>query len=320
VEAVVGNTVKLVEVELLEPARMTELPGRRVTPKRGMWTELHEAAKCGDVRAILRFAGRPELINGRDAEGWTPLAVAACHGMTEAVRALVSLGADVNMLYRIARTQRVVATRRGHVVVTALSSLDTNMLMEEDLVTALHIAALQGHFEVVEALALLGADVNVQLSAGATPVHIAAQEGHWEVVKTLVSLGADKNARKLRGVTPAYIAAQNGHLKVVEALAALGANLNLALDRGSTPIFVAALQGHVDVVRALASLGANVHTPLDDGTTPLMMASDQGHADVVTELLNAGASRTAMRPDGRTALWFAEASGRSSVVTVLGKT
>jgi hypothetical protein len=85
VEAVTGNTVKLVEVELLEPARVTELPG--VIPRDRGEMELHRAAECGDVRAIMTFATRPEFINARDADSWTPLMVASAYGEKEAVKA-----------------------------------------------------------------------------------------------------------------------------------------------------------------------------------------------------------------------------------------
>jgi hypothetical protein len=99
VEAVMGNAVRLVEVELIDPARVREVPGQRrgVKPRAGSWTELHEAAKWGDVRAIVTFATRLAMINARDAGGWTPLAVAANCGKIEAVKALLWLGADVNV-------------------------------------------------------------------------------------------------------------------------------------------------------------------------------------------------------------------------------
>lgn len=40
--------------------------------------------------------------------------------------------------------------------------------------TALHVAALWGHVEAIEALLELGAEVDVQNCGGATPLHFAA--------------------------------------------------------------------------------------------------------------------------------------------------
>jgi hypothetical protein len=130
VEAVTGNAVKLVEVEVLEPARVTKVAGERpgVTAKGGVCMVMHEAAKCGDVRAISRLATRPELINARDGEGWTPLAVAASYGRTEAVKALASLGANVDTPTSDGATPVFIASQQGHEpVVRALASLEANL-------------------------------------------------------------------------------------------------------------------------------------------------------------------------------------------------
>ena len=51
-----------------------------------------------------------------------------------------------------------------------------------------------------------------------TKLHIAAQEGHGEIVSGLVAAGADVNAARQDGSTPLYIAAQNGCFDAVLAL------------------------------------------------------------------------------------------------------
>jgi hypothetical protein len=98
VEAVVGNTVKLVEVELLDPKFVGPIPGQRpaVVARQGRWTMLHEAAEEGDVRAIARLATSGEFIDARDGDGSTPLHRASYDGMFEVVTALAWLGADLN--------------------------------------------------------------------------------------------------------------------------------------------------------------------------------------------------------------------------------
>ena len=58
----------------------------------------------------------------------------------------------------------------------------------------LHIAALEGHYDLVVALCMRGVDVNSKDSAGMTPLHEAAWHGHSEICKVLMSKGMDPDA------------------------------------------------------------------------------------------------------------------------------
>jgi ankyrin repeat protein len=226
VEAVMGNAVRLVELELSQTERVREVPRRRpgVKPKEGSWTELHEAAKCGDVRAIMTFASRGEFINAREAaEGRTPLAVAAQYGRIEAVKALLWLGANANA-----------SGKNG--------------------ATPLLWASQEGHEATARALASFGANVNTPDKDGVTPVSIASQNGHEATVRTLVSFRAEVNMPNKDGVTAVYIASQQGHEATVRALVSFGANVNMPNKDGATPVYTASQQGHEPMVRAFESL------------------------------------------------------------------
>ena len=59
--------------------------------------------------------------------------------------------------------------------------------------TALHIAASEGHTEVVKLLLDAKAEVNAQSSAGLTALTMVASRGHTEVVKLLLNAKAEVN-------------------------------------------------------------------------------------------------------------------------------
>jgi ankyrin repeat protein len=73
--------------------------------------------------------------------------------------------------------------------------------------TALHLAARQGHRRTVESLLEAGADVNAP-SAGdrTTPLLIATVNGHFDLGNYLLERGADPNLASEAGATPLYAA------------------------------------------------------------------------------------------------------------------
>jgi ankyrin repeat protein len=228
VEAVAGNVVRLVEVELLKPGPISPVPAQRpMVVGNGGTTDLHFAGSDGDIRAIARFASRPEFLNRGDDLGSAPLHFAAGFGQTEAVKALVWFGADVNR-----------PANNG--------------------VSPIFIAALQGKESTARVLASLGADVNAVANDGSTPVYVASRGGHASVVRLLVSLGANVNATMGNGMTPLMAASGFGWVGVVAELLKAGASLEARLpgENGRTAMDLATVMGRADVVALLEKVRA----------------------------------------------------------------
>jgi hypothetical protein len=139
-----------------------------------------------------------------------PVADAAMDGSTEAVRALLKQGADVNAA-------------------------------QGDGLTALHWAAKKGDADLASMLVYAGANVRATTRlAGYTPLHMAAEIGSAPVINALVKAGADVAVTTMSGTTPLMLAAASGDAASVTALLDAGARPNVKeFDRGHTALMFA---------------------------------------------------------------------------------
>jgi len=162
--------------------------------------------------------------------GLAPMHLAARQGETEAVKALLEAGADVN--------------QRG----------------AGDPVTPLMIATMNGHFDLAKLLLDKGADPNLPQANGATPLYAALncqwsdkalypqprafeqqQTSYLDLMKALLDKGANPNARLMRKVWYAqYDFDQSG-----------------VDESGATPFFRAAYAADVEGMKLLVQYGAD---------------------------------------------------------------
>ena len=90
---------------------------------------------------------------------------------------------------------------------------------------------------------------------GVTPLHLAALNGHKDVAELLLANKAEVNAKDNHGETPLHLAAVNGHKDVAELLLANKADVNAKVNDGSTPLHYAVTKGHGDVAELLRQYG-----------------------------------------------------------------
>ena len=241
------------------------------------------------LRALVSELG----VNAKDAQGHTPLTLAAAFGSYQAVQLLIAGGADVR----------------------AVSNSG---------VTALHRAT--GDVKKVRLLIDRGADVHASSQLGRTPLLVAASaNGTAETIRLLLDAGADVNGADSLGVTPLIAAASVDNAEVAKLLLAKGAEVNARANVGqsATALMGAAFNGNAEVTRLLlarkakldvvsADRGATVKNGavLFGNVTALHMATSSGNAEVVKLLLNAGAAVDAPDARGMTALMWSVSTDR----------
>ena len=116
-----------------------------------------------------------------------------------------------------------------------------------------------------------GGDLNV------TALHLAASEGHFNLTSFLLDNGADVNAvNKLRFSPLMMAVANNGTVRIIETLLERGADWYIfSSDKGRNALFLAALNGKADIVKLLLDEGMDLEDGRDaDDFSPLMAAAD----------------------------------------------
>ncbi|MFM2121427.1 MAG: hypothetical protein RL722_2895 [Pseudomonadota bacterium] len=153
--------------------------------------ELLRAIEADDADTVQALA-TPERIAASDAEGRTPLMLAARHGRLAAVRALLTAGAAVD----------------------ARDARDYTALFH-----ACHDGdADQGYPAVVQVLLDAGADMEACIGFGVRPLMYAAGTGEAAVVQTLLAAGADPLARNEVGRTALMMVKDRDYVDVINLL------------------------------------------------------------------------------------------------------
>jgi len=102
-------------------------------------------------------------------------------------------------------------------------------------------AASLGYTAIVEYLIEHGAEVDFTNSSGVTALYLAAENGHTHTIVSLVHLGANPNHSRS---APLHAASNGNHLQSIETLVRLGADIDRPLYHdGRTPLNEAVCRG-----------------------------------------------------------------------------
>ena len=292
-----------------------------------------KAIRANDLVA-LRSMGSVGLAGVHDSLDWTPLHYAALYGSTEAVRVLLSAGANPNARNRAGATP----------LLYAAYDFDKTRLMVEkggdvaakanDGSTVLWVAAgAANNTRTVQYLVEKGANPSLDLPRDADLLMRASERGDAQLVQFLLGKGVSASRSSKGGETAIDDAVGHYPDEKVAILLAAGAKVNVKNtfagsvrngpieSTGVTPLMDAAALSDIAAMNAILKAGAQVNAQDDRKMTALMMAvaTDRPEAAKVRRLIDSGADVNIADRNGETALDWARKFGNQDVIGILVK-
>jgi len=244
-------------------------------------TALMTASRSGHVDAVKMLIAHGAVVDARENwRGQTALMWAAAEGHPDVIRELAAHGADVNARSTIQKWERQVTAE------------PREKWLPPGGLTPVYFASRQGCVECVNVLASLNADLNAVDQDGISPLVDAIINGHFDVAGALLAKGADPNIADATGRTALYAAVdmnivpssnrpapktienQMTGMDLIAALLDHGANPNARLKKQQP-------------YRTKVDRGND--TMLGAGTTAFLRAARAGDAPAMRLLLKRGA-------------------------------
>jgi uncharacterized protein len=248
---------------------------------------LSEAARKGCADAVQRLLAAGASRLARNAQGETPLAVAAKAGRGPIVEMLLKSAApeerrQIDMPDARGSTPLMLAIHAGRppIARTLLEAGAGIDAINASGQTALSEAAFAADEDTGALLLAKGAKADTLDRVGKSPLDYASARGAARLVGLMLDAGIDVNARDRAGLTALMWAAGRPDLtsdeRAVETLRLLiarGAKLDLVDERGRSALIIAAALNRYETARVLLEAGADRNLQDKDGKTAADLAA-----------------------------------------------
>ena len=226
----------------------------------------------------------------------SPLHFASAKGACEAIKLLISKGANLNAKDFQKQTPLHFATENGHLAAMQLlleAGANPNCIGNGDLYQApLHAAVEIGSQEMVQLLLKHNADINILDFEDKAPIHYALSLKGTAIAQLLIKTGADLNLNGISRVkrysdaaisigeycgVPLGWAITADNEEMTRLILEYSPSVNSWEDEesrnGVLPIHVAAENGSLNAAKLLIEAGAEDNARTVEGWTPLLYAS-----------------------------------------------
>ena len=190
----------------------------------GGYEDMLDAVKKDDVRAVNQLLNRGVDVGTVDREGNSLLILAIREGSAGTLKALLAARANVNSRNALGETALMLAAMRGDLEVVRQLLVQGAEVNPSGDWSPLIYAAVKGSVEISRLLLAFGAKVNAAAASnGLTALMMAAREGHDRLVALLLASDADPNLKSHSGTTVLAATRATERKDIVELLVKAGA-------------------------------------------------------------------------------------------------
>ncbi|GFS93161.1 ankyrin-3 [Nephila pilipes] len=316
-------------------------------------TALHLASQGNHQLIVNYLIDIGAETNVKDIDGHTALTIAAKNNCQNITRILIEKTESISQDQIESLCSAAI---EGHhdIVNIMLTGCIFDICTLQENYDLLHGAAENGHMNVVKVLLENGFEMNATRKGTVmTPLHCAVLNDHWETAQLLLLKAAYPNAQDLYGRTPLHYAAERGNIDLVESLLDENADIfikdyknktviELTVDCNQLEIFKlfffkgvidvdfkgyldrsllhqCALTGSLEMTEYLVESGANIHAKCRDGHKPIHLAAVMGFVKIVEFYLDHNIRVNDLNGNNLTLLHIASECGKANVAELLIK-
>ncbi|KAL4172370.1 hypothetical protein KRP22_007534 [Phytophthora ramorum] len=220
-----------------------------------------EVVAKGDLAEVMDVLNAGADLTVKNSLGQSPAYVAAANGLHHVLTLLLERGANANDVAQDgssplhaacennrARAAKILLKYNARVEVAALNGC-----------TPLHAAAKHGHSEIVAILLSARAKYDFPIrDSTTTALLLACMAGHSNVVEQLLDAGADPQVEDADGNTPLHFTSRDGNYRATYLLLTAGADPDMPNEQDETAFDMAEMQGHSHVQYLLETNGMGV--------------------------------------------------------------
>ncbi|KAL4156819.1 hypothetical protein PRNP1_005845 [Phytophthora ramorum] len=178
-----------------------------------------EVVAKGDLAEVMDALNAGADLTVKNSLGQSPAYVAAANGLHHVLTLLLERGANANDVAQDGSSPLHAAcennrARAAKILLKYNARVEYDFPIRDSTTTALLLACMAGHSNVVEQLLDAGADPQVEDADGNTPLHFTSRDGNYRATYLLLTAGADPDMPNEQDETAFDMAEMQGHSHV----------------------------------------------------------------------------------------------------------